>query len=166
VSVLFDSWGGRGSTENIVEPSTPWHSGATWPQGEVGKEVRRILQEKTGLVVPVFNTSRGSMTSRWGKAWFPVAVREKNPKVMLTDFAVNDYHTTIGGSWENIQDPYGNTIVMQNNPLTHDEYTANMKCIFDMAIISDIQPVFIESNIGASLTWTLGLINKLASQST
>lgn len=164
VSILFDSWGGRGSTENVVEPDTPWHNGATWPQGEVGLEVRRILTEKSGFVPPVYNTSKGSMTSRWGMAWFGIAVREKCPNVVLTDFAINDYHTTISGTWANIPDPYGNMIIMQNNPLTLQEYAENMGKIFDMAIMSDIQPVFIEGSIGASLSWTMYLLYTLSEQ--
>lgn len=166
VSMLFDSWGGRENETSITEPATPWHSGATWPQGQAGETLKQILADKTGLVCPVFNTSRGSMTSRWGKAWFGVAVREKMPNVMLTDFGINDYHTTIGGTWENIQDPYGNTIIMANNPLTNVEYADNMKMIFDMAIMSNIQPVFIEPNVGASLIWTLGLLYRLSEQVT
>lgn len=166
VSLLFDSWGGRGSTENVVESATPWHSGATWPQGESGLEVRRILTAKSGFVPPVYNTSRGSMTSRWGQAWFGVAVRSKNPNVVLTDFGINDYHTTIGGTWENVLDPYGNTIVMAGNPLTVAEYAENMQNIFNMAIMSDIQPIFVEPNIGASLPWTLYMLNALAEQVT
>lgn len=166
VSMLFDSWGTRGNETSITEPATPWHSGATWPQGQAGETLKQILAEKTGLVCPVFNTSRGFMTSRWGKAWFGVAVREKKPNVMLTDFGINDYHTSTSGTWENINDPYGNTIVMANNPLTTVEYANNMKMIFDMAIMSDIQPVFIEPNVGASLEWTLDLLYRLSERVT
>ena len=166
VSMLFDSWGAFHSETTVIEPDTPWHSGATWSQGQSGETLKQILKDKSGFVCPVFNTSRGDMTSRWGKAWFGVAVREKMPNIVLTDFGINDYHTSTGGTWYNIQDPYGNMIVMENNPLTQEEYANNMKAILDMAIMSDIQPVFIEPDIGSSLEWTLDLLYRLSEQVT
>lgn len=166
VSMLFDSWGAFHAETVVTEPDTPWHNGNTWGQGQSGETLKQIMKDKSGFVCPVYNTSKGDMTSRWGKAWFGTEVREKNPNVVLTDFGINDYHTTTGGIWSNVQDPYGNTIVMENNPLTQEEYANNMKEIFDMAIMSDIQPVFIEPNKGSSLEWTLDLLYRLSEQVT
>lgn len=165
-SVLFDSWGGRENNGSIVEPATPWYSGNSWAQGASGKELERILTAKSGYVCPVYNTSKGSMTSRWGRAWMGTAVKSKNPDIMMTDFGINDYHTTVGGTWEDITDPYGNTIVMNGNPLTLSEYIKNMDDIFDSAIVSGIQPIFIEPSLAASLVWTTSLIDNLATQVT
>lgn len=164
ISEFFDSWGEfHCDNIKIVENDTPWNKGNTYMDGASAKELRRLLTMKNGYAANIYNTSKSGMTSRWGKAWWNVAVKQHNPNVMITNFNINDFHTTMTPStFEDIIDPYGNIIVMKNNPLTQTEYNNNIKDLFEMCILNNIQPIFIEGSIGSSLKWTLDMISNLA----
>lgn len=165
ISEFCDSWGEFFSDDVVyAEPDGVWYKGEDWDEGASAKELKRIMSAKNGYQANVFNCSKGGTTSRWGKYWWYVGCGRFNPNVMLTDFAINDYHTTESPTFNNLIGPYGDTIVMENNPLTISEYCANMHDITEMCINSDITPVLIGGSIGASIAWSLSLIDSFAEE--
>lgn len=137
VSQLFDSWGDYDATDYIED-----EKGNKWYQGSSGKELQRLINDKNGIIIPYFNRSRGSMTTRWGKSWWYHNVWSIHTDIMLTDFGINDYHTNISQTFPNFKDPYGNIISMAT-PVTATEFAQNMETLFDMCIRHNIIPIYV-----------------------
>lgn len=156
---LFDSWGDYDATDYIED-----EDGNKWYQGSSGKELQRLINYKNGIIIPYFNRSKGSMTTRWGKSWWYHNVWSIHPDIMLTDFGINDYHTNISQTFPNFKDPYGNIISMAT-PVTATEFYQNMETLFDMCIKHNIAPIYVMcSRIGCNINYINTFVNNHAQQ--
>ena len=63
---------------------------------------------------------------------------------MITDFGINDYHTSMA-QFPDFTDSYGNTISM-GTAVTSTEFSQNMETLFDMCIRHNIVPIYIMCN--------------------
>jgi hypothetical protein len=166
ISMLFDSWGEFFNDNLIIEePADCWHMAHDWAQGASGEELKRIMADKAGFVTPVFNTSHSGATSRWGRSWLGVAVKNHKPDIMLTDFVINDYHTSQVSTFEDEIDPYGNTISM-STPLSQAEFASNMQYIFGACLMSGIWPIYTPGFVGSSINWICYLIDAISTSVT
>lgn len=62
VAQLFDRWGVFGADSDYIEDE----DGNKWYQGQSGKELHRLINENNEFILPYYNYSKGSMTTRWG----------------------------------------------------------------------------------------------------
>ena len=153
LSWFMASWG-----EYLAE-GTVEDYGISFGQGASGLAMRQLISDDSGLVVPIYIRSKSGTTTRWGKVWWHILVREHHPNIMVTSFGVNDYHTnTNPGVWEDFEDPYGNIISMAT-PITTLEYADNIEAMFQMCLMNDIIPIQAEGSISQSMDWILSLID-------
>ena len=157
VSQFFDSWG-----EFHADGSVITEYNEEFSQGASGKELHRLLNSKAGIILPFYNRSGAGMTTRWAKAWWHLVVREHQPNIMLTEFGINDYHTN-QTTLPNCNDPYGNVIDM-SQPITSQEFSANIKDLYEMCLLNNIQPVYIEGCIGQDMNWVIDNISAQCEQ--
>lgn len=113
--------------------------------------------------MPYYNYSKGSMTTRWGKVWWYHNVWTFQPDIMITDFGINDYHTSMA-QFPDFTDPYGNTISM-GTAVTSTEFSQNMETLFDMCIRHNIVPIYVMcSRIGCDINYINTFISNHAQQ--
>lgn len=159
VAQLFDSWGVFGAADNYIEDK----DGNKWYQGQSGKELHRLINEDNGFILPYYNYSEGGMTTRWGKVWWYHNVWAFHPDIMITDFGINDYHTSMA-QFPNFTDPYGNTISM-TTAVTSTEFYQNMETLFDMCIRHNIVPIYVMcSRVGCDIGYINTFVNNHAQQ--
>lgn len=159
VAQLFDSWGVFGAADDYIEDEDR----NKWYQGQSGKELHRLINEDNGFILPYYNYSEGGMTTRWGKVWWYHNVWTFHPDVMITDFGINDYHTSMA-QFDDFTDPYGNTISMAT-AVTSTEFSQNMETLFDMCIRHNIFPIYVMcSRVGCDIGYINTFVNNHAQQ--
>ena len=122
-----------------------------------------MINENNGLILPYYNYSEGGMTTRWGKVWWYHNVWAFHPDIMITDFGINDYHTSMA-QFSDFTDPYGNTISM-TTAVTSTEFYQNMETLFDMCIRHNIVPIYVMcSRVGCDIGYINTFVNNHAQQ--
>lgn len=143
ITQLFDSWG-------------------VFQTHAVQTELESLHSSAIGTPVPINNKSLSGMTSQWGRLWFYDYVQQENATVMMTDFGINDYNSSIT-SLQDETAPDGSTWPVS---FTMTSYAESIGKLIKMATKNNITPIVIGlgyRNTGA-IVWAQAAIDAQAVQ--